>query len=198
MLRPSTSRGLPALGCADSCEPGHGFHALDRVEHRRRIRRRSSRRPTDAPRASSSGVKRSGGVPSSVWPSSSGRHLRDDRLVGHGADRRRSRRRSRSGRGTSRARTDRRRRPTQRLPPARGSISAPRRRRSCPRLDADARAGRSRPRRRSARGPRAARSSRPCALMACSLSAMPNDPSLMRLAPNVLVSMMSAPARTYS
>ena len=27
---------------------------------------------------------------------------------------------------------------------------------------------------------------------------MPNDPSLMRLAPNVLVSMMSAPARTYS
>ena len=34
--------------------------------------------------------------------------------------------------------------------------------------------------------------------MACSFSARPNDPSLMRLAPNVFVSRMSAPARTYS
>src|SRR5437870_9623790 len=38
----------------------------------------------------------------------------------------------------------------------------------------------------------------PCWLMAGSRSAMPNEPSLMRFAPNVLVSTMSAPARTYS
>src|SRR6478752_4893051 len=38
----------------------------------------------------------------------------------------------------------------------------------------------------------------PARLMSCSLSARPNEPSLMRLAPNVFVSMTSAPARRYS
>src|SRR6266851_1221402 len=37
-----------------------------------------------------------------------------------------------------------------------------------------------------------------CSLIASTLSARPNDPSLMRFAPNVLVSTISAPARTYS
>src|SRR5439155_3576144 len=38
----------------------------------------------------------------------------------------------------------------------------------------------------------------PCSLIAYSLSASPNDPSLIRFAPKVFVSMMSAPAHTYS
>ena len=38
----------------------------------------------------------------------------------------------------------------------------------------------------------------PCSLIACSLSASPNVPSLIRFAPNVLVSIHGAPARTYS
>src|SRR5262245_7845558 len=38
----------------------------------------------------------------------------------------------------------------------------------------------------------------PSMLIAWSLSAIPKEPSLIRFAPNVFVSMMSAPARTYS
>src|SRR5260370_13878856 len=37
-----------------------------------------------------------------------------------------------------------------------------------------------------------------CSWIASTLSGRPNDPSLMRFAPNVLVSTISAPARTYS
>ena len=70
MLRPSTSRGLPALGCADSCS---------RVTASIRSMVSSiGAGPTAqftpmivAPRCSSSGANRSGGVPSSVLPSSS-------------------------------------------------------------------------------------------------------------------------------
>ena len=40
---------------------------------------------TSAPRRSSSGANRSGGVPSRLLPSSLGRHLRDDRQVAHAA-----------------------------------------------------------------------------------------------------------------
>ncbi len=70
MLRPSTSRGFPALGCAES---------LSRVTAAMRsIVSSIGAGPTaqftpttEAPRSSSSGAKRSGGVPSSVLPSSS-------------------------------------------------------------------------------------------------------------------------------
>ena len=70
MLRPSTSRGWPALGCADSRSVGHRRHPLDRLEHRRRTDAQLTPM-TVAPRRSSSGANRSGGVPSSVLPSSS-------------------------------------------------------------------------------------------------------------------------------
>ena len=86
----------------------------------------------------------------------------------------------------------------ERRAPAPRTRRAPRRRRSFPTARCECRADRSiRPRRRDpARRARAIRA--PSTLIACSLSPRPNDPSLMRLAPNVFVSMMSAPARTYS
>ena len=70
MLRPSTSRGLPAFGCADS------FNVV--TASIRSIVSSIGAGPTAqltpttvAPRRWSSGAKRSGGVPSNVLPSSS-------------------------------------------------------------------------------------------------------------------------------
>ena len=85
MLRPSTSRGLPALGCADS-----GRRVTASI---RSIVSSIGAGPTAqltpitvAPAASSSGANRSGGVPSSVFAVLLGRHLRDDRQVGDDPD----------------------------------------------------------------------------------------------------------------
>ena len=150
-----------------------------------------------APRRSSSGANRSGGVPSSVFPSSSvvicatiGRS--DD--AAHGVDRRADLVQV-----------------AERLEDEQIDAAVEERLRLlaealarlvdaglAPRLDADAeRADRAGDVRALAdRVPRDA--ARPARLMSCSLSARPKEPSLIRFAPKVLVSTTSAPARTYS
>ena len=90
MFRPSTSRGLPAFGCADSLSLGHRFHAFDRLEHRRRSDgavdaddRRAARLELRGELLGRRAVQRV-----AVFL---GRHLRDDRQIGqrpHGVDRR--------------------------------------------------------------------------------------------------------------
>src|SRR5206468_1414033 len=70
MLRPSTSRGWPALGCAESLR--FVTAAMRSMVSSIGAGPTAQLTPiTVAPRRSNSGVKRSGGVPSSVLPSSS-------------------------------------------------------------------------------------------------------------------------------
>ncbi len=90
MLRPSTSRGLPALGCADSRQPRDGLHPLDRLEHRRRTDRAVD---ADDGRAAPLELGREPLGRRAVERVAVllGRHLRDDRQIGqrpHGVDRR--------------------------------------------------------------------------------------------------------------
>ena len=84
MLRPSTSRGLPALGCADSRTRRHRRHPLDRLEHRRRpdaqLTPMTSRRAASSSRREPLGRRAVQRVAVLL-----GRHLRDDRQVGHAA-----------------------------------------------------------------------------------------------------------------
>jgi hypothetical protein len=63
MRRPPTSRGMPALGIAESLRPGaHGRHLLDRVEDR--LRPTEQLRPiTSAPHASSARATSAGVAP---------------------------------------------------------------------------------------------------------------------------------------
>ena len=196
MLRPSTSRGLPALGCADSLQLGDRRHPLDRVEHRRRADRAVD---ADDRRAAPLELGREPLGRRAVERVAVllGRHLRDDRQIrhaAHGVDRRAD-----LVQIAERLEDEQIDAAVERAPaPARGSTRAPRRRRSCPTARCGCRAGRSRRRRRPARRAACRAMRAPCALIACSWSARPNDPSLIRLAPNVLVSTMSAPARTYS
>ena len=197
MLRPSTSRGLPAFGCADSCSvvtaairsivssigagPTAQLTPMIVAPRRLELRREPLRRRA---------VERVAVL--------LGRHLRDDRQIRHAAHR-----------------VDRRadlvqiaeRLEDEQIDAAVGERlrllaevrRAPRRRRSCPTARCGRRADRSRRRRRPDR--RAA-----CRAIFAPLRVdrraacrrVPNDPSLIRLAPNVFVSMMSAPARTYS
>ena len=90
MLRPSTSRGLPAFGCAESLRLVTA--AIRSIVSSIGAGPTAQLTPmTVAPRRSSSGANRSGGVPSSVLPSSSvvicatiGR----SRDAAHGVDRR--------------------------------------------------------------------------------------------------------------
>ena len=192
MFRPSTSRGLPAFGCAES---GNAVTVSIRS-----IVSSIGAGPTAqftptivAPRRSQLGREQLRRRAVQRVAVLLGRHLRDDRQIGHAADR-----------------VDRRsdlvevaeRLEDEQVDSAFGE-------RPCllpevfacfvdaglaPRLDPDAeRTDRSSDVRPIARG--GARQARPLAIDLGSLSDKPNAPSLMRFAPKVFVSTTSAPAR---
>ena len=160
---PRPRAGWPALGCADSRAWARARCARSSRASPRARRLQFSADDVgagDAPLATNG----SGGDAVEAVAVLLGRHLGDDRQRARRCGRRRSPRRSRSGRGRSRGRTDRRRR--RRAPrPARGSRPPPRRRRSCPTARFGRRAGRW-PRRRTPDRARRCRASRaPSALI---------------------------------
>ena len=196
MVRPSMSRGRPAFGCAESgastlCSirsivssigagPDAAVHADDvgaaRDERRARTSRAACRRACCRPPPSSSAPR---------WAGRTTAHRRDCRpdLV-------------QVAEGLEHEEVDA---ALERAPrPARGSTLRPRRRRACPRARCGSRAGRWRRPRTPDRAPPGAAIRAPATLMSCSCSARPKAASFSRLAPKVLVSSTSAPARTYS
>ena len=211
MLRPSISRGRPALGWADNrAEVTAASRSIDSSIGAGPTLQLTP--TTSAPRATSTGANCSGGVPSRLLPSSS---VVICATMGRSQMRRtaaiaalisfRSRNVSRMKRSTPPARrasacsvkycsassTPVFPQGSTRIP--RGPIAPATYARSSASSES-ARCARPEPCRAAAL--RAIRA--PSWLMSATFSLRPNARSLIRLAPKVLVSMMSAPARTYS
>ena len=176
MLRPSISRGRPALGCAESLTVA--TCAMRSIVSSIAAGPTLQFRPTTwAPRRFELRHERSGGAPSRLLPSSS--------VVTCATIGRSQTLADRADRGANLVDVAERLEHEQvdapfeqRRAPARGRAPPPRRRRSSPTARCGCRADRSRRRRRPARAPRAARCCAPCRLIACTWSPEPERAEL--------------------